>query len=237
MAALANRDRVEGAFVRKMSRLSSTHRKELRRFLGDPPDVRNVPGSFWQKVQREVNEEAATAILLIYMLSARRHGLDSGRATSEGLLYAQSRATDLSQKYATTSAEMTARFADGTDTFRGAALEDRLVKVFGPNRDSRVVVSETTETTTAAGERAIELTVGKSSGDRWITTLRDNVCPICQPLHGTSRDTWSSQFPLGPQAHINCYCWIDYVNMHAGAAVPNILGGSRSSGRSVPIPG
>lgn len=45
----------------------------------------------------------------------------------------------------------------------------------------------------------------------WFTELDERVCPICLPLHGEPREVWSYVAPLGPPAHPNCRCWLDYV--------------------------
>lgn len=39
----------------------------------------------------------------------------------------------------------------------------------------------------------------------------DRVCPICEPLHKRLESDWRDQFPLGPPAHPNCRCHLEYV--------------------------
>jgi len=43
----------------------------------------------------------------------------------------------------------------------------------------------------------------------WIT--EPVACPICYPLHGTSRSTWSIKFADGPPAHPNCRCHLEWL--------------------------
>ncbi len=49
--------------------------------------------------------------------------------------------------------------------------------------------------------------------ERWFTQLDERVCPICGPLHGTTRETWGGEFPDGPPAHPNCRCYLRVVKL------------------------
>lgn len=66
---IRDRDKIEAAFYNRLAKLSSRHRAELTELLGDPPDPGRVPMSFWQRVEREREEEIAAALMLIYILA------------------------------------------------------------------------------------------------------------------------------------------------------------------------
>jgi len=42
----------------------------------------------------------------------------------------------------------------------------------------------------------------------WFTQEDERVCPVCAPLHATTQEVWSQQFPSGPPAHVRCRCGI-----------------------------
>jgi SPP1 gp7 family putative phage head morphogenesis protein len=86
--------------------------------------------------------------------------------------------------------------------------------------DSRAEAVAITETTKAdsAGQMIVKREVESSPhAERrqqlnpvWITEQDERVCPICQPLHGKRYDSFKSQFPMGPPAHPQCRCTLDY---------------------------
>lgn len=49
--------------------------------------------------------------------------------------------------------------------------------------------------------------------ERWFTQQDERVCPICGPLHGTTRETWGTRFPDGPPAHPRCRCYKRVVRL------------------------
>jgi hypothetical protein len=40
----------------------------------------------------------------------------------------------------------------------------------------------------------------------WHTSNDELVCDICGPLNEKPESEWSSRFPDGPPAHVNCRC-------------------------------
>ena len=69
------------------------------------------------------------------------------------------------------------------------------------------------ETSSALSEASHELagsmrTAGIQVIERWLTAEDERVCPICGPLDKAVDDEWSSQFPSGPPAHVNCRCML-----------------------------
>lgn len=101
---IPNRTDYDAAFARKLSRLNARQRRELIALLGHPPNIANVPASFWEKVRKENEDELAAALLLLFAESfffhARAAGVDPRRLQSAGL--------NAAQHYAATKARETA---------------------------------------------------------------------------------------------------------------------------------
>lgn len=235
---IPSRYELEAGFSNRLGDLSERHRGELRELLGSPPDPSNVTETFWQRVQRETQEEAAVALYLLFLASAFYHasGDEAGRGLAGDTMmllsrkaedFGQRRASRLASGLTSTSRD---RFATITDKIRRSAeletpltrneIETDLTKIFGPDRAEATGVTETTGAQSAGGDAGIEATVGKSLQDQWVTEADGLVCETCRPLHRTERVEWEQQFPQGPPAHVNCRCTIEYQNkQNAGGAV------------------
>lgn len=199
MAELRDRDAAEQAVAARLSRLSAKHRRELDGLMGDPPSVQNVPPEFWERVQREQEEELAAVLYLLWLMSAEQHGWSGDQASVPAAMAAAGRARTTAASYVETSIQHLS--ATPTDT----------LAVFGPGRAANLAVTETTWAATAGAEAAIGVTVGVSLQDRWRTERDARVCPICSPLEKVVRDDWAYRYPSGPPAHPNCRCWIEYA--------------------------
>lgn len=99
MAELANRDEIEQRFARRVKDLTAKQRAELLRLLGTPPDPRNVPDSFWQQVERQIEEELLLVLLLIFATSAVQHGIDLAKAREGGKDWSAKRAKEVAKGF------------------------------------------------------------------------------------------------------------------------------------------
>jgi hypothetical protein len=229
---------MEASFAKRLAKLSSRHRAELRELLGNPPNPANVPEAFWVKVERELEEEAAVALYLLFISSANFHA--SGDVSGQGLhsstalllnrqadTYSSRRASELATGYGLTSRDRFGTLADKigeatrNDTIiTRSELELDLTKIFGPARDASVAMTETTKGQTAGGDAGIEITVGKSLQDIW--RIKDGTaCETCKSVNGQPRSEWEKRFPTGPgdDVHPNCRCYLEYANKsRAGSA-------------------
>jgi hypothetical protein len=210
LAELRNRAALESDFAKRFGELAGRHRRELDKLLGNPPDAQNVPASFWEKVQRETEEELVAILLLLFIAASSQHGLDDDRARSVATGFALGRGAQVAASYAQTSFERTRNNFPGETVTRETRAEG-LEKVFGKARVEEIAVDNTTAASTAGGEAAIEATVGKTEQDTWFTQGDDKVCPTCGPLHRLKRSDWMLKFPSGPPSHPNCRCWIEYA--------------------------
>ena len=221
---LPGRLELEAHYQRKLGKLSVRHRKELLQLLGSPPDPLNVPDSFWEKVRREVENENAAILLLLFLASANSHARRAGRdpksdAALSGLLQTQASAyagdagRRLGAQYTNSSRDSLNRNRDDWQKpgITKAEIATDVGTIFGPARTEGIVISETTDAQTAGGESGVLHTTGFSDEDLWRTEDDLSVCPICRPLHNKKRSEWQSLFPRGPKAHPRCRCWISYA--------------------------
>lgn len=95
-------------------------------------------------------------------------------------------------------------------------FEQLIERAFGESRADGISITEIT----AAISMGLILLNGLyraahqvEADERWFTQLDERVCPICGPLHGTTRETWGTQFPNGPQAHPRCRCYLRVVKL------------------------
>jgi hypothetical protein len=216
MAALADRDKIEADFARKLSRVQSRHRHELETLLGTPPDPANVPQEFWDKVEKETKQEILSILLLIFIGSHVQHsGIDSEDSRFLAQVWASGRAGDVAKRYTLNSVEWLSSKAEKwqAEIKQGKSpdVTSGLLQIFGPERAERVAITETTAAATAGSETAVIQNSGLSDDDLWITEDDEKVCPICSPLHLKPRSVWSLKFPQGPPAHVRCRCYIRYA--------------------------
>ena len=220
MAELEDRMQREAKLAALLSRVGANQRRELEKLLGNPPDIRNVPETWWDDSQKEIEEVLIALLLLTFAASAFAHGLDKVRAAARAEAWATRTGARIAK-------EMVRNTRTGLRvSLRGivvggmpvglADLRQVTVRWLGPARWSNVATTETTRAQHFGSEYGVEETVGLSKDDYWVTSGDAKVCPVCAPLNGTTRPVWSRKFPGGPpEPHVNCRCYISYV----GAAV------------------
>lgn len=187
--------------------LTEWWRQEDRLLYGDvAPSLRNVAQDratisavrsggldSWLAVNEGVNNWLET-----YYLS-----LDAGDFGSIPNLNATARTQAGTLISAWQRGELEAATAQGGLPQLIAAMED----VFGPERATRVAVTEVTRIY-AEATRAAALANPTTTLLRWDSVADSLVCPICGPLHGRVIDKRARTFPGGffPPAHVSCRC-------------------------------
>ena len=235
MAELRDRDKIEAQFARRLARLGGRHRNELMELMGNPPDPSRVPDSFWERVRREEEAELLAMLLLIFIASATQHGADRQKAEAQAQVWAFAKASNQSAQRASNRRQSFAKLArEIEDRSRGDVplkpvdVRQRVSVVVGasPAEAERVAVSNTTDAGASGGEFGVKDQGLESPKDKWRTERDARVCPICQPLNGTTRSNWEAKFPEGPPAHERCRCEIVYANQpvlnRQGELVPAI---------------
>ena len=162
---VVNRTALERSFLRKANSLSAAHRRELLALMGNPPDVRNVPGAFWAKVEREQRDFLLVLLFKIFGDNAAAHSFGSVsdiEIAKRAQGYAAQRAQFVSRGYVSHSlARMTdlqRGFMDprtGKPTWSKSAVED-LVRgnVFGQPRNEALIATEFTDASVRGGNRS-----------------------------------------------------------------------------------
>lgn len=220
--------------IDRFERLSAKHRRELAALVGNPPDLSQVPESFWDRVEKESREQLAAMALMIFLLSADHHGarhVDGGQslAASEGMRWSNERAQALASLYVEASRDMLLRQQARRETQSRTTdqpvevdpleLEEDLFQIFGRGRAERVVHTTVTNAQTYGGEFILGAAGMLSDDDLWINRpllSRSGPCRICKPLHLQPRTVWEAIFPEGPAAHPHCVCEIRYQNVGRG---------------------
>ncbi|MCA8999108.1 MAG: hypothetical protein KDA80_19055 [Planctomycetaceae bacterium] len=218
---LKNRNDIESRFMAKMNKLSSKHRRELINLMGNPPDIRNVPTDFWQRVEQEEREQLAAFLMIIMMGNAEAHGMGTDSARMMADAHSVRRAAEIARDYARNSyakALMIQRQNSdrlgGPITLSPGGLRSELEKVFGPTRDEALVATETTRASVEGAENAMRTAGMVSQDDEWETRpwmTQTGPCPICEPLDGLPRSVWGRVHPKGPPIHPRCACAIQYA--------------------------
>lgn len=223
---IPNRSQLNSEAVQSFEKLSQKHKLELRRYLGNPPDLSrltNVPASFWAKVKRENEEELLALLLLIFMVSSTFHGTEEGDISTRetGLLWASQRAASESSRYVNRTLEMFDNRlaeiiirAETGEVISQKEIDDLLDKIFNPSRAAEIATTNVTAGQTQGGEYGTSVTSGLSEDDWWDINPhihREGPCPVCAPLHGQPRRIWEASVPWGAPAHGHCRCTIRYA--------------------------
>lgn len=222
MPDLINRVKFEKELMRTIGRISSTRVDEIIRLLGDPPDVENVPPSFWRKLAREISTEIEPLIVNVYLAGARAladeisvGGVAWNVVKKDAVTWAQNYTFGLVKGIDGVSRDLLRRSVSRyfeTPMTQGD-LRRLIEPTFGASRARRIAVTEVTRAS-ALGEFAVatELrSLGIESIPVWETNNDDLVCPVCGPLNHKpliGEDIES----LLPPAHVNCRCWVNYVS-------------------------
>lgn len=238
---LPDRDEWARKIGKAFAHMSDRHRAELRRLMGNPPDPRRVPESFWHEVREEAQAESIAALYLIFLASADFHAGEAGGELDDSItLRAQGWAStvgyDRGLRYAKGASDQFGRTAQKIfdaqakqretglppDEIIGLgeeALEEELAKSFGPARAGEMAESMTTQAQSAGGDAGINDTVGISQDDVWSVhpeLTPTGPCPECLALDKQPRKNWAAINPRaadGQPLHDHCACTTEYANL------------------------
>lgn len=218
MAELPDRMKLESKIGVVLSRLGSRQRRELEQILGNPPNVGNVPDSWWTDKQAEL---AAVLLLLlgdVYYRSAKQHGLDREAARQMSQQWAAKQATDLASDFTKNSRDILRTDArDWTgDQMTKKAIRETTLKMLGPKRMTRVAVTETSRGQHEGADEAVSrldtevIRIWRHSRFRpkGHAGAAVDPCPICTPNLNKPSDEWNGHEP--GISHPMCDCFTEY---------------------------
>lgn len=209
MADIPNRDALERILARKLGGLNRRQLAHLLELLGDPPNIANVPFSFWGEAGKELAQILVPFSERVYLEAADRMlaeipiGVDWSLVNEAASTWANTYGFDLvrgindTSRRATSSA-VSAYFDQGLTM---GQLRQRLGRIYSPVRAEMIA---TTEVTRAAseGEQGVVNEIARE-GIRMVPIWQTNndalVCPICGPKHG--KEITDGQYP---PAHPRC---------------------------------
>src|SRR3990167_318378 len=212
---LAARDPFEQQAFRRLRNLNAKHRAELEVHLGLPPNLAAVPQEFWDRVEKEEQEELTLALLLIFIMASTMSGMDSTDARMRGEIWASRRAQWTSRKMAGTTRDRLRGLQtkwDSEGSVGVTRVRGDLNRVLGQDRAMTVAVTETTKAITAGVLTAAGQGFGADARWRGGELNAQKViwelgpcehCTACPKLAGTDISFWG-RFTDGPPLHANC---------------------------------
>lgn len=101
-----------------------------------------------------------------------------------------------------------------------ADFQRALQAIYSPARMNAIAITSVTAAV-SNGEHAVVFFFPENRHRRmvalWVTVEEapgvpaESVCEICAPFDQHARELWGSRFPVGPPAHVNCRCHLQYV--------------------------
>lgn len=211
------------ALERKLERLiRANQRGELEKllsYLGNPPDINNVPDVYWQNGWRSLQADIEPVLIQTYVEQAEALmgtlpiGVDWAVINTTAARWASQYSFELVRGISEVTRrglqEVVPRFY--TDGMNLGQLKEALGRWFeSPVRAQMIAVTETTRAA-VEGERALIEQLQRESGIKmqpiWQTANDEAArkCPECSPRHGKPITD-----NLFPPAHPNCRCWVTY---------------------------
>jgi len=211
-----NRDELERKLARVVGRDLRLELQKLLNYLGDPPQLENVPRDYWQNGWRDIQRDVEPVLLDIYLSQAEAMmndvgiGVEWDMINSNASQWAKQNTKQMlmdlfGKRYAHLN-EVIPRFYN--EGWNLGQLQADLEKWYSPVRAEMIAVTETTRAA-VEGERAMVAELEKTTGRRmvpvWMTNKDERVCPICGPKHG--KEITDGRFP---PAHPRCRCWTNH---------------------------
>lgn len=213
---MIDRYEIERRLARVLSKDLRDELDKLMGYLGDPPDLANVPFDYWQSGWKDIQKDAEPILVDAYIDAAMDQsegigiGIDWGLINNEAANWARTSLSDLLQKmYQTTYEgvnETVPRFY--VEQWTIDDLRSRLERWHSPRRAELIATTETTRAM-VEGERAAVEQMRAETGIEfvpvWLTANDELVCPFCGPRH--NKEITDDMYP---PAHPRCRCMVAY---------------------------
>lgn len=215
---ILNRDELERRLSRIVGRGLRSELNRLMDLLGDPPNLANVPNTYWQSGWRDIQKDVEPVLLDIFLQQAEGLMAEISVGTNWDLVnttasqwarrHTESMLQDLFNTRYDHLNEIIPRFYE--EGWNLGQLRTDLERYYSPVRAEMIAVTETTRAA-VEGERALVEALQKESGIAMVPIWKTNNdeiarrCPICWPRHG--KEIKDNVYPPG---HPNCRCWVVY---------------------------
>ena len=211
-----NREEIERKLARVLSKDLRVELDKLLNYLGDPPNLANVPPEYWQGGWKDIQKDVEPILVDTYIEAAMDLadgigiGIDWGLANNTAANWARTNLADLLQKMFQTTYEgvneTVPRFY--TENWTIDDLTRALERWHSPRRAELIATTETTRAV-VEGERAAVDQMTKETGIElvpiWLTANDEMVCPVCGPRH--KKPITDGVFP---PLHPRCRCGAAY---------------------------
>jgi hypothetical protein len=210
-----DRFEIERKLGRVLSREFQSELDKLMGYLGDPPDLNNVPRSYWQNGWKRIQNQVEPILVDTFVQSALELPLvgitiDWDLINADAVNWARTSLVPTLQKmfdktYVGVN-ELVPRYFEEQWTVHD--LAQRLERFYSPVRAEMIAVTETTRSV-VEGEKAAVDRLADVTGRRmvpvWLTMNDERVCPICGPRHKQMITDG-----MYPPAHPRCRCQVAY---------------------------
>lgn len=211
-----NRYDLEAKLARALGSGLTDAYRELLRYLGDPPNIDNVPDEYWQNGWRDIQKKVEPILVEVFLESAEEvmrrfeFGVDLDLVNVDAANWARAHSEAVMQslfnkRYTAINENVARYFEEGWSV---TELAGRLRQWYSPVRAEMIAITEVTRAV-VEGERAIVRRLERESGDKmvefWSTANDERVCPICFP-----RNNKEITDGIYPPAHPRCRCLVVY---------------------------
>jgi hypothetical protein len=183
--------------------------------MGDPPNLNNVPQSFWDDIGLELGQVVLPFEDRVYLEAAQRLMSESPVGVDWSLVneaasnwsrnYGSQLIKDISATSQRATQEAVANYYEQGWTI--GDLRKKLGSIYGPVRAEMIAVTEVTRAA-AEGERGMVAELRNQGIEMvpvWQTNNDELVCPICGPKH--NKPIEDNEYP---PAHPRCRCWVNH---------------------------
>ncbi len=214
---LTDRRRFEAEMEKRLGKIWDAQRREVMRLLGDPPNINNVPESYWNNGGKAIRKAISSVLEDVYLAQSLALAeqvnlqvdwmLVNQHAIDWAARWGMQKATELTGRTRNMVIDLVTKYYQ--QDWDIDELTRRIAVFYAPERARSVAI---TETTNAAVQSQIQLAddIRKLYGVDFEETYRvseyDRVCAICAPLDG--RPTQEVGYP---PRHVNCACYVEYT--------------------------
>lgn len=213
---LENRKRFEREMERRLGDAWAGQRDTLMKLLGDPPNLSNVPESYWINGGKAIRKAVTGVFESIYIMQAEelarqaRLVVDWQLVNKKAIEWAGQHAGELIKNWEHTNRETLVDYIQKyyTQDWTIDDLADRLSILFGERRAMTIAITETTQAAVQSQiETARELSnlYGVQFQEIWRASVYERVCDVCNSKDGKP----TSEVGYPPE-HINCACYVEY---------------------------